>query len=234
MANGWTKIGTGGGWSHSGSSAVTSTNLLALEERAAPSTPPGGTLYAYAPTDGSGLHALDDAGAQFVTQKVETNSLAITYLSAFTTGTETNATLSANQVCVCHVNIDRPMSLNAFVFFLNTSSAGKIVGVGLYDLAGNRLAYGTTTLGGPAGAYVCQLTSYPVVFYPGVYFLAWTCDSATPAFRGLTQASIGAMYNLNAARLGTAANASASGVLPTTLGAITKVSNQNVPHITGE
>lgn len=93
-----------------------------------------------------------------------------------------------------------------------------------YRVAGARLL----NTGGFSGATIqlVQTSITPVTLDPGVYYLAQTSSDATVQVRTINlPAASGGMLNVGSVeKVGTAANAASSGVLPSTLGAISSAS----------
>lgn len=144
-------------------------------------------------------------------------------LSPQSGGTVTAALTGANTVKAVEFVLPHYCIVRKVVSEVTTTFNGGLYAVGLYNAAKTVLlvdsgAILTTT------AQVNTITlATPVALPPGVYWLAYTGDNTTFVLRGLTTGGT-ASYNMmtkNAARMGGAANASAAGVLPATLGAIT-------------
>ena len=111
-----------------------------------------------------------------------------------------------------------------------TGAAGKLVGYGIYSSDGNTLILDSGPLSTTnANTVVSKTLTTPTSIGPGAFIYAACCDSVTPIFPGFVQsAAAGAGSNsnllLNAGAddiIGSAANASVAGQLPTTLGTIT-------------
>ena len=113
-------------------------------------------------------------------------------------------------------------TVRKIVFEVTTLSVGAFASVGLYSADGNTLlvhtgAVSTTTTGNKS-----TTLGTPVTLEPGIYVLARTYSDGTIVCRGFTTSgTTRGFLNQNANRVGDAANASSSGVLPATLGAIT-------------
>lgn len=115
------------------------------------------------------------------------------------------------------------LNIAQFIVDVTTLSAGNNVGVGLYDSSGNKVvisgAISTTTTGVKTSA----VTSVQV--NPGYYFYCWNSTSATPRLNGVigqtSQTFVWQMMANMTQKYFTAANNSAAGVLPNTLGALT-------------
>jgi hypothetical protein len=137
------------------------------------------------------------------------------------TATTTTSALTANQVRVMQFVLPFACTVRKVVSEITTLSVGGFYGVGLYDAAGNRVV--TTGAQSTTNTGIFSVTlSTPVTLVPGVYYSAWTGDNTTVILRALTTGQTSETYmRTNAARNGSAANASAAGVLPATLGTIT-------------
>ena len=99
--------------------------------------------------------------------------------------------------------------------------ASKLYGVGLYDIAGNRLLHTGALDANTTQILTTAITA--VTLEPGIYWQAQTSDSATTAMRtnpwGTLEQSL--LNDSGAILTGKGANASSAGVLPATLGAVT-------------
>lgn len=118
--------------------------------------------------------------------------------------------------------VDVPV--NSIHFNLVTASAGGLCGVGVYSGDGNTKlidsgAKSTTS----TGVQSTTLGATVTLKAGTLYFLAYTADNTTAALTGLVAQLTNAtnVLNTGTVQTGIAANSSASGVLPTTLGTIT-------------
>lgn len=94
--------------------------------------------------------------------------------------------------------------------------SGKKFGMGLFDAAKNKLLETGALDANSTGVVTTAITA--VTLEPGVYYFAWTSDSASTQARIFaTSGNIGGLMDI---RMGTA-NASSAGVLPATLGSLT-------------
>lgn len=112
---------------------------------------------------------------------------------------------------------------------IKTGEAGKFCSVGIYNSSGSRVV----TSGALDASSSQNLTaSFTNINLPaGFYYVAWTCNHATPNFFGvafLGSATFGGVRSFQNSlsvplliTTGTAANSSVAGVLPVTLGALT-------------
>ena len=115
-----------------------------------------------------------------------------------------------------------------------TNGSGNSAGFGIYTADGNTKvcdsgAISTTSWSG-AAAYTL---SGSCTFGPGYYYYAWTADNTTPTIRsGSAFTNYFAPLNVGTGTvLGTAANASSGGVLPSTLGTLTDSNSLAVPIV---
>lgn len=130
---------------------------------------------------------------------------------------------SANQVRAFQIVIPFAMTISKVSVNVTTADAvNTVMDVGIYDANKNRVAY---TNGGISVATTGLKTvnlAAAVTLPAGVYYFAQTAVSTTAACTGTTGAATpGNALVTNA--WGNAANAATSGVLPTTLGAISNV-----------
>lgn len=133
--------------------------------------------------------------------------------------------ITANQNRCFVTYMDRMVTVDrAFVQLVGTGAAGCEASVGLYDSSGTFIRKSTIidcTAGGGAGVKTPTFTE--VTVGPGIYYSCMTSDDSTPTWRSIsTNASTAAiMNNSSTSMVATTANASANGVLPDTLGALT-------------
>lgn len=99
--------------------------------------------------------------------------------------------------------------------------ASKLYGVGLYDISRNRLLHTGALDANTIQRLTTAITA--VTLEPGIYWLAQTSDSISTAMRTIEWGSVelALLNDSGVIRTGKAANASAAGVLPATLGIIT-------------
>ena len=140
------------------------------------------------------------------------------------TSTMTSALISsvANQVNVFQFMLLYNITITKITVRCTTGVGGKHANFGIYSAAGAKLLdsgafdFGTSTT-------TRNVTITPVSLTPGVYFFAQSADDSGCTTPGLQPFSgpLVDMINLNATRIGQAANSTAGGVMPATLGAIT-------------
>lgn len=130
---------------------------------------------------------------------------------------------SANQVRVMQFVLPFPVSIGKVTISVSTGAASALGDVGIYDISKNLLVHAAAAMDLSAIAVVQgALSTVPYTLPPGKYWLAWTASSATPQATCSVITRVDLFFNANAnKKLGTAANASVSGVLPSSLGAIT-------------
>ena len=136
-------------------------------------------------------------------------------------------TTVADRVLVTQFILPFRVVVRNIVVDITTLEVGKLAGFGLYDAAKNLAvdsgAISTTTTG------VKTVSITAVTIEPGVYYVAWTCDGIVAKSRFASNGSFYInMVNENATRTARAANASSSGVLPATLGALTEESHDTL------
>jgi hypothetical protein len=144
--------------------------------------------------------------------------LAIAYGSQSSAGPST----VANQVYAFQVYVPFTITINKMVMDVTSNNATDIWGFGYYDASGNLLGSQTVT---PAANTVTSTTWLtPLTLTPGVYYFAQTSSGITSTLvflaTLLNAPKTLTMIDTNRNRSGLAANASAAGVLPATLGAI--------------
>lgn len=137
---------------------------------------------------------------------------------------------SANVVVVFRYWLRHWLLANSIVFYIATSSASKHMSVGLYSNDGNTLLIDSGPKSTSSTGVQTKTLTAPLALNPGPYWTAWTSDDTTAAIKAATisDAGIIAILNSGTVHMGTAANVSAAGQLPSTLGTITG-STQNAP-----
>jgi hypothetical protein len=128
---------------------------------------------------------------------------------------------SANQVRAHRMVVLRRTTIKRIIFEITTLSAGGNCSIGIYSADGNTLLVHTGAVDtGTTGNKNIDVAD--ATLDPGVYWLAWTADNTTVQCRQITGSTVLVnIMNAVAVRVGTAANASSGGVLPSTLGTIT-------------
>ena len=129
-------------------------------------------------------------------------------------------TQTANQVRVFRFLQPVELRVTTVIWELVTASGGTSGSVGVYtaDGATKLIDTGAQPLTTPG---VIPITVTAVTLPAGWYCLAWTMDSATPTFRSVASPANFNVLNQTTVQKGSAANNSAAGVLPSTLGVIT-------------
>lgn len=137
---------------------------------------------------------------------------------------------SANQVRVALFYLDRKITINSVHFEVATASASTNGSMGIYSSDGNTLHVTTGAVATTSTGLKNTTLGSTVTLDPGFYYFAWTNSSTTPAFGvGLIDANAYNIPNAGSMKLlGTAANASSGGALPSTLGTITAVNLGNI------
>lgn len=94
---------------------------------------------------------------------------------------------------------------------------------GVYDSTGNTRLIDTGPVNAATNSTKNTPLGSPVTLEPGLYWLAWTTDNATNSVVGLNPTTIFNTigFGTGSPHIGSAANASVAGQLPTTLGTIT-------------
>lgn len=126
---------------------------------------------------------------------------------------------AANQVRFMRFFLPFNLSLSALTFNVQALSGGSTGGIGIYNKDGTSLlASGTAST---ASTGVKRVSVTPVVLPIGFYLLAWTnTGNVATFFVGTVNANLNAILNDTTPHTGTAANASAVGVLPATTGVL--------------
>lgn len=141
---------------------------------------------------------------------------------------------SANEVRVAMFHADRRITVDRIAVNGVTDSAGNSAGFGIYSSDGNTKicdsgAISTTAWAGAAN----YALSGSCTFGPGYFIYAWTSNSTTPTARSMGASTnfYTAINNGTGTVLGTAANASSGGVLPSTLGSLTDSAGLTIPIV---
>ncbi len=146
-------------------------------------------------------------------------------------GVETMDT--ADEVAVYQFVLPFRAVVGRISFGVSTLEASTFAGFGIYDKDGNRLVHSGAVSVAATG--VKSVTVTAVTLEPGIYFHAWTVDGTTAAINVSGDASNGTAADIqvqgSAAKIGKAANASSSGVLPATLGTVTGNTTLRLPIV---
>lgn len=150
-------------------------------------------------------------------------------------GTNTDATvaITANTVTAWRFYIDHNITVTELTFHLATASAGGLISFGVYSSDGNTLLINTGTISTTATG-TKRTTFSAIVLSAGFYWLAWTADNSTCRPAGIQNgANFLAVLNGGGSSFqqGTAGNASALGVLPTTLGGVASGVTIPTPYV---
>lgn len=155
---------------------------------------------------------------------------------AYAQGGAADWNFAVNKVAIVEFTLVAPVTISKVITQVNANIAASHFGVGIYDANGNLLAdSGALTAASGAGTPVSTALRQGTVTLPaGVYYFAWTSDTASlnMIFWGASIAPAPTIPNKNNVRYGTAANASTAGQLPATLGALTAVNvNSSQPFL---
>ena len=125
-----------------------------------------------------------------------------------------------NRVKLFRFFLDATITVNSMSFKIQTNIAGKFIGVGVYDTAGNRLIDTgpvSITTAGVKNASCAQTGTLT----PGMYWLGWTCDDNGASWRSGQQGTdMAAIRDGGTGQLAHATNTSTAGQLPSTTGTI--------------
>lgn len=138
-----------------------------------------------------------------------------------------NPSTSIDQLVVFQFTLQSTWTIRQVSCNITTGQSGGLVNFGIYTAAGNKvLDSGGLTA---TSSNVTQSNAItPVVLPPGVYYFAQSSHNTTTQVTAFTGSStqMNTLLNLNGTvKVGTAANATVSGVMPATLGTITAVNN---------
>lgn len=129
----------------------------------------------------------------------------------------------ANNVHVFLFVVAYTITINKIVYNVATLSASDKWAFGIYSSDGNTKLIDSGVISPTATNTALSITlGTPVTLPPGEYYFAQTASGTTAlsSFQQTNTAAVPPMVNKNRNRIGLAANASAAGVLPSTLGAI--------------
>jgi len=148
-------------------------------------------------------------------------------ISVVTRTTGASWVAAPNTVYVIQFTMHVSFQVSKFSINVIGNAIGKHAGFGIYSADGNTKYVDSGAMSVGSIAIVTSSIS-PVTLSPGTYFWAQTSDGSTAQINISTSAGTNdvALMNANASfpRYALAANASAAGVLPATLGALTAAS----------
>jgi hypothetical protein len=137
-----------------------------------------------------------------------------------TQGTTNIGAVIANRVYLQRVFVPALIVVNRISYYNVSSIASQFWGMGIYSIAGSLLVDSgpvSTSGAGVKGANIASIT-----LTPGMYWLAWTCDSTGPVVRSaLMSGNASEIRDENASQRAHATNTSTAGQLPSTLGGTT-------------
>lgn len=142
----------------------------------------------------------------------------------------TNCSGLANAVQVKKITYPVTAVVKNVSINVTTLSGGNTATIGLYDSNGNKL-FDSGTLSTTTTGFKTAAVSWSIA--PGVYYLAWSANNATPTLGCTSTTSLNTYLNATTTAFGQCANAASSGVLPSTCGSITNNAN-NFPVIVFE
>jgi hypothetical protein len=143
---------------------------------------------------------------------------------------DVGALVAANEVWVVKFFLPMSLTVASVHFSINTTSAGSSTAIGVYSADGNTLHVSSGAVSGASGGVKSVTLGSPVTLAAGFYWLAWTATDATVRFSAIqTNLTWYGIMIAGTLQEGKAANASASGVLPATLGAISTSGQTPVP-----
>ncbi len=132
---------------------------------------------------------------------------------------------TANAVGLIKVYIPTVMDISTVSFETVSTPDGVFFGFGIYTLDGNTLVVDSGPIVVPVhggGGVTVQGTFSSVTIGSGLYWMAYTCDTPGSGLRPIAETSTAnALLCDGTSILGTAANASVGGQLPSTTGTIT-------------
>lgn len=210
---------------------------LTVPEIAAPSTPASGKVAIYAKTD-SKLYIKDDTGTETdLTAAGGGGSGSFSGTSAFRLlpydqlpSSDVGALVGANEVYVLKFFLPMELTVASVHFSINTTSAGSNVAIGVYSADGNTLHVDSGPVSGATGGIKSVTLGSTATLPAGFYWFAWTATDGTVRLSAI-QTSL-PWYNImigGTLQEGKGANASSSGNLPATLGAISTSGQTPVP-----
>lgn len=133
----------------------------------------------------------------------------------------TNVDCPANTVRTVRFALLAPVLVASIHFRVTTLAAGALGGVAIYSPDGNTLLINGGGQSLAATGNVAVTLSSAVLLNIGMYRFAYTSSNGNVRFWGVATDANFALFNSGVTQVGVAANASAAGVFPSTLGAIT-------------
>lgn len=140
---------------------------------------------------------------------------------------------SANVVYVALIQVPFAYTVDRASLGGVANGSGNSVGFGIYTSDGNTKVCDTGAISTTAWSGAATYTISSCTFGPGLYYFAWTADNTTPTMRKAAAFTnyFSPQNTGSGTRLGTAANASSAGVLPSTLGALTDDNTLTIPFV---
>lgn len=179
--------------------------------------------------DGTNLQIVGDGGGSTATTFSGTGVAMLLPNNPDMTSAPAAQAVTANTVYVYKILIPVAVTI-AKITFRATGVASSHASAGIYSADGNTLILDGGAQDTAATAYKVSTFGSPVTLPAGFYFLAVTTDTSTASLFGvvMTATMVNTLNNAQV-QVGTATNASAAGVLPATLGALTGATNFLIP-----
>jgi len=181
------------------------------------------------------LNGVDFGCTQTVVNVAGSGFIVPNIIGGYTQGVSTLVEATNEMECMRFI---APANLSAATHFtyMPTTSAGAAThtGFAIYNSAGSTRVATTGALDGTlTGQQILTITSFSLVQGTS-YLFCWTSDAGTPATWATgAYTTVGSVYanlfNANTKNLVKGANASAAGVPPATLGALTAITAVNIP-----
>lgn len=137
-------------------------------------------------------------------------------------GSNTNSSLGANnQVQFFRFTVTRKITVVSIHFYVSGTNAGSLCAVGIYNSAGTTKLIDSGAISSASSGLKSVTLGASVTLTPGDYIMAWTLTSKSANLLVAPVLNPINILNGSVIVLGAAGNASAAGVLPTTLGTLT-------------
>lgn len=201
---------------------------LVVETQSTPTEPASGDLELYADTTNKSPRFINDDSVLYGATLVRNgNTNYVEFPRPVSrpavSGSATAIVASNNAVKVYLIELISPLALvNVVMNCIAGNSAGRIAGVGIYDLSGARLNYATFDCTA-AGVKTSAWNTANMILDPGYYYYAVTCNNSavtTVVYAVNAATALDALMNANNVLIGTSSSSSASGVPPSPLGTL--------------
>jgi hypothetical protein len=172
-------------------------------------------------------------GGPAVVSTTATGGFFAGFGASMVTGGALSATVIASNNQVRYIRFVLPFKATVTKMTAAGGSGTALIGdMGIYSADGSSLLANTGVVTYGVNTYATTtITQTSATFNPGVYIFAYSGTLSTSTIQAYACNGINAMGN-STAQVGTAANAATAGVLPSSLGALTRsIANTSIPQV---